>query len=95
MVLLESIMSGLLTADVVAVTTFRVGSDGQCVYLQKIAVTVRLDIVLHVLPGAKGRTFKEFETLAFQAGFAAFKSICRAYNYWAMELFQNVNNSPQ
>ncbi|MBA0603179.1 hypothetical protein Gorai_003334 [Gossypium raimondii] len=61
-----------------------------------VATKLNLDVgLLHVLPGAKGSTFKEFKTLAVQADFAAFKPICRAYNYWAMELFQNVNNSPQ
>ncbi|MBA0752362.1 hypothetical protein Gogos_001205 [Gossypium gossypioides] len=51
--------------------------------------------MLHLLPGAKERTFKEFETLFVQAGFATFKPICRVYNYWVIELLKNVNNSPQ
>ncbi|KAL4363291.1 hypothetical protein GQ457_04G034230 [Hibiscus cannabinus] len=49
--------------------------------------------MLLVLPDGKERTFREFQTLATQAGFSAFKPVCRAYNYWVMELFKNVNNS--
>nr|XP_012462692.1 unnamed protein product [Gossypium raimondii] len=52
-------------------------------------------ILLHLLPGAKERTFKEFETLVVQTGFAAFKPVCRVYNYWVIELLKNMNNSPQ
>ncbi|TYI47749.1 hypothetical protein E1A91_D13G195900v1, partial [Gossypium mustelinum] len=52
-------------------------------------------VLLHLLPGSKERTFKEFETLVVQAGFVAFKPVCRVYNYWVIELLKNVNNSPQ
>ncbi|KAK8698204.1 hypothetical protein V6N13_114330 [Hibiscus sabdariffa] len=42
--------------------------------------------LLHILPGAKERTTQEFETLAKQVGFSSLKVVCRAYNYWVMEI---------
>ncbi|XP_038992637.1 caffeic acid 3-O-methyltransferase-like [Hibiscus syriacus] len=49
--------------------------------------TFQRDVYLcHVLPGAKERTTQEFETLAKQAGFSSLKVVCRAYNYWVMEI---------
>ncbi|XP_017976311.1 PREDICTED: caffeic acid 3-O-methyltransferase [Theobroma cacao] len=49
--------------------------------------TLNLDLgLVHLLPGAKERTKKEFETLARDAGFPTLKLVCRAYNYWVIEL---------
>ncbi|KAK8564763.1 hypothetical protein V6N13_019916 [Hibiscus sabdariffa] len=45
--------------------------------------------LLHILPGAKERTTKEFEALTKQAGFSSLKVVCRAYNYWVMEIHKN------
>ncbi|MBA0783835.1 hypothetical protein Gotri_001487, partial [Gossypium trilobum] len=54
------------------------------------ATTLSFDVgMLHLLPGGKERTFKEFETLFVQVGFSAFKPICRVYNYWVIELLKN------
>ncbi|XVF42582.1 hypothetical protein PTKIN_Ptkin01aG0375500 [Pterospermum kingtungense] len=53
--------------------------------------TLNFDLgLLHLLPGAKERTMKEFETLAKEAGFTSLKPVCRAYNYWVMELHKNI-----
>ncbi|XWS58547.1 hypothetical protein CRYUN_Cryun08bG0043400 [Craigia yunnanensis] len=49
--------------------------------------------LFHILPGAKERTKQEFETLAREAGFTSSKLVCRAYNFWVMELYKNVNDS--
>ncbi|KAE8667518.1 Caffeic acid 3-O-methyltransferase 1 isoform 2 [Hibiscus syriacus] len=52
--------------------------------------TFQRDVYLcHVLPGAKERTKQEFETLAKQAGFSSLKVVCRAYNYWVMEIYKS------
>ncbi|KAK8566124.1 hypothetical protein V6N13_021193 [Hibiscus sabdariffa] len=60
------------------------------------ATTTYFDVgMLLIVPDGKERTFREFQTLATQAGFSAFRPVWRAYNYWVMELFKNVNNSPQ
>ncbi|KAK8702857.1 hypothetical protein V6N13_021192 [Hibiscus sabdariffa] len=60
------------------------------------ATTTYFDVgMLLIVPDGKERTFREFQTLATQASFSAFKPVCRAYNYWVMELFKNANNSPQ
>ncbi|XVE62544.1 hypothetical protein DITRI_Ditri06bG0126200 [Diplodiscus trichospermus] len=58
--------------------------------------TLGYDLAMfHVLPGAKERTMKEFEALATEAGFTSLKFLCRAYNYWVMELYKNVNSPDQ
>ncbi|XVF06639.1 hypothetical protein REPUB_Repub06bG0067300 [Reevesia pubescens] len=46
--------------------------------------------LLHVLPGAKERTKQEFEALAKQVGFTSLKLVCRAYNFWVIEIYKNV-----
>ncbi|GMI67163.1 caffeate O-methyltransferase 1, O-methyltransferase 1, O-methyltransferase 3 [Hibiscus trionum] len=51
--------------------------------------------MLLLCPGGKERTLKEFQTLATRVGFSALKPVCRAYNYWVMELFKNLYNSTQ
>ncbi|XWS64876.1 hypothetical protein CRYUN_Cryun05aG0041800 [Craigia yunnanensis] len=54
--------------------------------------TLHFDLgLLHLHPGAKERTMKEFEALATEAGFTTLKLVCRAYNCWLMELYKNVN----
>ncbi|XP_022718855.1 caffeic acid 3-O-methyltransferase-like [Durio zibethinus] len=51
--------------------------------------TVNLDLgLLQLVPGARERTKKEFEKLATEAGFTTLKLVCRAYNYWVMELYK-------
>ncbi|XVE90203.1 hypothetical protein DITRI_Ditri20bG0060100 [Diplodiscus trichospermus] len=51
--------------------------------------TLNFDLgLLHLLPGAKERTMKEFETLAKEAGFTALEPVCRGYNHWVMELYK-------
>ncbi|KAK9043575.1 hypothetical protein V6N11_071911 [Hibiscus sabdariffa] len=45
--------------------------------------------LLHILPGAKERTKQEFETLIKQVGFSSLKVVCRAYNYWVIEIHKN------
>ncbi|GMI88847.1 caffeate O-methyltransferase 1, O-methyltransferase 1, O-methyltransferase 3 [Hibiscus trionum] len=47
------------------------------------------DVALfHILPGAKERSKQEFETLAKQAGFSSLEVVCRAYNFWVMEIYK-------
>ncbi|XVF42585.1 hypothetical protein PTKIN_Ptkin01aG0375800 [Pterospermum kingtungense] len=52
--------------------------------------TLNIDLgLLHCLPGANERTKKEFEALAKEA-FTSLKVVCRAYNYWVIELQKNI-----
>ncbi|XP_021762873.1 caffeic acid 3-O-methyltransferase 1-like [Chenopodium quinoa] len=50
---------------------------------------LQLDMVMMATTGGKERTEKEFEALAFAAGFQGFQVACSAYNAKVMELLKN------
>ncbi|XVF42584.1 hypothetical protein PTKIN_Ptkin01aG0375700 [Pterospermum kingtungense] len=53
--------------------------------------TLNIDLgLLQLLPGAKERIMKEFETLTKEARFTSLKLVCRAYNNWVMELYPKI-----
>nr|XP_043635431.1 caffeic acid 3-O-methyltransferase-like [Erigeron canadensis] len=46
-------------------------------------------LMLNFNPGGKERTTKEYNTLAKEAGFTSFQTVCRASTFWIMEFYKN------
>nr|XP_043635433.1 caffeic acid 3-O-methyltransferase-like [Erigeron canadensis] len=48
------------------------------------------DMLMLLAPGGKERTMKEYNTLAKEAGFTSFQTVCRTSTFWIMEFYKNI-----